>query len=687
MASDTDSDQEHLIDLIHLTTKHGAQGSVAAHAILIDALGHESVRVRKAAVHQIVSLATNDLRAALLTRLMDTADPQTRSAATEAIVGIGRSMLDAIIEVCVQAGPEQKILIDIVGSIGDPRAISCLVDCCDASDPNIQMAAAEALGRIADDRACPKLIQLTSEPNFMVAAAGAEALWRIASPISFDVVAALITNRRLRRSAVKLSGLTASPTAVHLILDALSEKATSIKAAAFLAAVHLHDHSAPSVTRVLMDALRAANAAIRPAIAEGLSAKDPAIRQAAARMAAWTKDPTLLPLLLTAATDEETEETAIEAVLAMGHEFVHSLPTLLESADRDLRRLLYEVIGRMPQSYADRNETSDRSDESSGQRIESRIIEDLDLSDTDLTAAAARVLGVLGGREAIAILAQTAARPFDEPTLAPTLGQALGRLSARFPDEALRAVMSIDDGCMPGLLPAVARAFPRPELVDAVARLAAHPDNALRLTAMEALRELQPSALGTRLVIQALGDEDPPVRAAAAHAATTEQGQELEAALMEELADRDETVRAAAASALGRMGVIESTAAMEKLIVEDPSSLVVITALDAFESLAIAPTTDVLLATCARPQPDVVQAALSAACLAKPNQRIADAAHGLTEHPQWYVRLAAIAALEQHATPQNLAQTLERLQTKERDDLVLSRIQAVLDRLGQEGLL
>ncbi|MCD6497350.1 MAG: HEAT repeat domain-containing protein [Deltaproteobacteria bacterium] len=687
MASDTVRDDERLIELIYLTTKDVPYGDGAAHSLLIEALGHENLRIRKAAVHQIVALATDDLRSALLHRLVETPDPQTRSAATEAVVAIGRPMLEAIIETCAGKGSDRKILIDILGAIGDPRAIPCLADSCDDPDPNIEMASAEALGRIADARAIPPLVQLTTKSNFMVAAAAAEALWCIASPIPFDVVEKLMTNRRLRRSAVKLSGLTASPKAVPIIIDALSEKVRSIRTAALAAAVRLSTHSAPSVGRLLVDALHAAMEAIRPGIEAGLESQDPDERAAAAKVATWTVDPDLLPALLTAATNAETEEAAIKAVLAMDLAFAERLGPLLASADRDLRGLLYEIIARIPPPRWMEHRSAELHDGSLAQSIEAGIIEDLDPADPELATVAARALGTFGERQAVAALTRTASGPLNEPGIAPALGQALGTLYSRFPSEVLDALTAIKDERMPELLPAMARTMQRPELVEVTARLAAHSDTKLRLAAMDTLRELPPSPLGTQLLLEALDDDDPRVRAAAAHAAIAGQGHDLEALLLEKLADREEVVRAAAASTLGHMGIVEAIGPMEKLIVREPSALVTISVLAAFESMAVAPDPAVLLATCDRPEPDVLQAALSTACLAISDQRLAQAARRLANHPQWHVRLAAVAALEHHAEPRILPVDLARIQSKETDDLVLSRVHIIQERLRQEGRL
>src|SRR5262249_13796150 len=153
-----------------------------------------------------------------------------------------------------------------------------------------------------------------------------------------------------------------------------------------------------------------------------LSAEDRKVRRAAATLLGWAKAPQALAPLAEALRDDDVHNAAAQAISSYGPAAVAPLCELARDASDDLRPMLFDLFPRLGAAAAD-------------PRVGALLAAALDEEEGagDAAAAAARALGEVGGKEALAPLFHSVERGSPELGVAAT--GALGRLGTRYPDE------------------------------------------------------------------------------------------------------------------------------------------------------------------------------------------------------------------------------------------------------------
>ena len=122
---------------------------------------------------------------------------------------------------------------------------------------------------------------------------------------------------------------------------------------------------------------------------------------------------------------------------------------------------------------------------------------------------------------------------------------------------------------------------------------------AQRWLAAEALGEGDPGRDGVHALIEALGSDDPILRAEAGNALAHNNGRAVRGALLETAAANDPVMQAAAADALGQMPADEATAAALQAMLDSPHAVVRQSAAEALAHMGWPP-----LHKSAEPRPD-----------------------------------------------------------------------------------
>ena len=640
-------------------------------SLLVDAMGDQSWRVRKEAVGRLAKWPDPaGAVPALIAALSEDANVGLRNAAVEALAAIGKPSVSPLLTALGAGGEHRKLIIDALGAIGDTGAVEPLCTAMEDSDENVRAAAAEALGRIGGPRVGEALRKALGRNDLLGRLAALEALARIGSRVELAELRPLLEQPILRRAAVAALGQSADIEALPYLLDAIADRARGVREAGATALVRLHDDAAQEDVRRIEGALRTIPSDVMAGLVRILSAEDRKVRRAAATLLGWARAPQALAPLAEALRDDDVHNAAAQAISSYGPAAVAPLCELARDAADDLRPMLFDLFPRLGAAAAD-------------PRVGALLAAELEQEEAtgDAAAAAARALGEVGGKDALAPLFHSVER--GSPDLAVAAAGALGRLGTRYADEVrmLARAHGISGEMGPHLcrvLGAIGRGEDRAMLLGALKDEHAE----LRRAAADALPGLGPDPEATSALLFALADETAQVRAAAARALGTLGDPQAVDALVGATGDREPAVRAAAVRSLGQIGDARARDTLRALATRDHGA-VAAHAMEALRRLGAAGDDSVLLGGLAHHDPEVVKAALRG--LAR--RPSADAFGGLVRalaHARWDVRKLAVEALADRGDTRGRGPLMAR-RAVESDELVLSAIEHALEVLPGEG--
>jgi HEAT repeat protein len=642
----------------------GLPDPAASVPLLLECLGDESWRVRKAAVEQIVALA--DPRPAipgLLAALAIADGAGARNSAAEALAQIGAPAVQALVERLSHPDPDlRKFAIDVLGEIGERRTVPDLVARLTDGDPNVRASAAEAIGKVGGEESVAALTTALDSDDQLLRLAALEGLGQLRQVPPVARLQPLMADRFLRRLIYRLLGRSDEPEAYPLLVAGVLDPARGTREAA-LAAIGEQCRRRPAgalaelVVRIraaqrepiLAATCQGAIRACEPGAGAGVGAPetegpgrgaDVLAAQGGLAVLGWLGDARRAAVIAEAAEDERLRPAAVEALLNLGPAVGEPLRAALSDLSSAARAAILTVFAKL--------------DDPAGYDLLKAAAED---EDPDLRGAAIEGLGQLGDARAVPLLVGQLCSS-DEQAAAAAL-DALSMIAATLPGGR----ESIQRECRAWVVPEAPGALYRalgmvgtPEDLPALRRGARSTAASVRRAAIEGL-----GALGLKEAVEslriALADEDAGVRSAAATAlgqlvrrwnegpATSSQGRdEAVRVLTASLRDGEPQVRASVAEALGRCGARSSCGAIAELM-QGPETFpaVAIAVLRALTALRHADAATLLKAA-QHPDAEVVkEAVMAAADLADP-AAVEILASGL-RHRRWDVRRVAARAV------------------------------------------
>ncbi len=412
-------------------------------------------------------------------------DPGEGNAASARVTALIGALDDDDIEV-------RRIVVESLGSLQDTTAVVALMRALRTdSDPEVREAAAYALGEIEDPRAVPALGEALLQDDVMaVRLMAVRALGEIDDPLAVEPLASVIgdPNREIRLAVIQALGEIESPDAIDALASALRDSDAEIREHAVWALGEIGDSRAvPALAGVLTSdseasvRLKAAwalgeieHANGVDALARALNDQDPEVRQ----MAVWA---------LGAIEDPRGVEPLIR---------------VLSDPDVEMRRMAIQALGEIE----------------SGQAVDP-LIGALRDSDARVREAAIWALGEI-----------------EDPRAAPGLAAALGDSDAKVRRYAAAALGDLDLNSAP------------PELIGALR----DEDLEVRRYAVHALGEIEdPAAVPGLAGLFRSSDTDAETRRAVIQALSEIEDPAAYQVLVEALEDEDPEIRRAAARALG----------------------------------------------------------------------------------------------------------------------------------------
>ena len=659
---------------------------------LADRLGDSSWRVRKAAVECLAGTPEDwPVAGHLVGALADGENPGRRNAAVEALVRIGRRMLDALLLASESRDVDvRKLVVDALAGIGSERATPRLAALLDDADPNVRSAAADALAAIGGDASMRALraTALREREEPLVRFAALRGLGRLEAPLTAADLGSALADPLLRPVAFSALGHTPDPAGFEVMLKGLEANSRATREAAVEGMLRVLSRSGPEESDALAarirHAARSAQVALEDAVLR-LADADLGTRLLLAQFLGIVATPeVVLPLLRAARADEALAEVAIGALESLGATAEERIDAHWDVLDGDLRVHACEVLAR-----------------TEGARGAGRLIAVLDEPDSVLRAVAATALAQRAEASAVEPLVRRLQRVTDDPEPEAeeeraALIDALVKIATApegkgsGPNRALDLLAASFEQAGEAVRLAIARVLGEvggAHHASLMALLMQDPSAGVRRAAVGALAHT-PAAARAEALRLALADEAAPVRMAAATALGADADSGALDALERLFGDEDAGVRAAAVRAiaehLARSAAEDAAAVLPRVGALLASALrdrgpVVLAALDAFEEIAPALPLAPVRAVLDHADPEVVQSAVR--CIRRHGDEDDVAALiALVSSPHWAVRAGAIEALAARRVVTAIP-TVLRCLDGEIDEFVRGSLLRALERL------
>jgi HEAT repeat protein len=647
---------------------------------LLSALGDHDWRVRKEAIGITAQLGPEPELLAALAQVFEPGDNVgLRNAAVEALGAFGAHAVEALApRVAGLDADGKKLAVETLGRSGDPAALDLLAPLVADDDPNVRVAALEAVGAVGAARAEAARSLLTNRlqgGSQLETLAALESLVMIGVGLPFATVEPWLTDPLLEHAALALAALSADPKAaaplVRAVLSrrdpeavcALSDYVAASESARRAAAAELV-HAGPLGERVLLDCLERRDAEVERARAALSVIGALGLAAGAAPAVTWLSDPRCY-----AEADQALFLLAARAV-----------PALLEGAasgDPETAAACLDLLGRLPLEAI----TVD---------VRRRLATALGSESPDVVRSALGALTRVGDADCFDALVPL----LDDELLASSVEPALVAISQRYPERALSLVQlgsTLGAGAHATALVIAALApsgrlpgLDRAELTAFCMRLLMSTSPEQRRAALLGLGELG-SGEALDAVRFALADEEQAVRVEAVRALGRLKGKDQSAvgvpALLEVVAEaRDAALLLASLRALGESSDPRAQPVLGPLV-RSSDARVAVAAVDALSRHGDSRRLSALFDGLLHPEPEVVKASMLAIA-AEPDPRVVVHLGACLDQSAWDVRRLAADLLGRETSEASAALLRARLGV-EQDPMVRDALIRALETSGQ----
>ncbi|HEY5522067.1 MAG TPA: HEAT repeat domain-containing protein [Desulfuromonadaceae bacterium] len=309
-----------------------------AQALFFTSMGDESWRVRKEAVECYVC-SRPDLSSVeqLLNLLRNEDNAGLRNSAAEAAIRLGSATVSPLMKMVQdQDADVRKIVIDVMGAIGDPIFVPALLQALNDPEVNVASAAAEQLGVLGDTEAAKQLIKsilAREEVLFRFSALGALGILAKPAPVP-EALVKLADQDILRKAVFDCLGTISDESSFKLLLEGFSCQQKNSRVAAVKALYKIYGRSSDASQAKIREALQLFKGNdIINGLLELYDNRDRVLTEALLWTSTVIRDVRFIPLLLEAYADERTANAALSALKCFGSEALHEIISRYSSLD------------------------------------------------------------------------------------------------------------------------------------------------------------------------------------------------------------------------------------------------------------------------------------------------------------------------------------------------------------------
>jgi len=560
----------------------------------LPAVGAGDWRLRGTAVKVLRQAASREEIAHLLDSLQrEHQDLNLLSSALQVLIAAGRDVVPPLVALLADPNPNLRMHAALaLGQLQDPAAQPALIAALDDPDANVRFHAIEAIGRAPGPEAVEPLSRIASSGDFFLAFPAVDALARADDARVGPSLLSLLSNDLLRPAVVDALAALGDEECVAPLIGLLNsgEGEVGPVAAALVQIGRRYEETYGAGDYIIALARGALTADGLQRLAAATRARETPLG-ALITLLGWTESAADDVVSLVGTPDVSVETT--DAVLRLGRHAVVPLIAVARGGERAARIAAVGLLGRIgdPEAVA--------------------VLTDLlTAADADLVGAAAAALATIGDPRALEHLGTLFAH--EHPSVRQAAIAAVNSLGAGGTGTFIRKQMADADPRVRECAIRVAGYFGfdecAPQLLDALAA----PEEEVRRAAIEQLPVISTTWALDRLV-SALLTETARNRAAAAHAARTEDEPSLDGPLLEALRDEDAWVRYFAAKSLGqrRRSTERATDAIAAVALNDRAPQVRIAAVEALGLLAPEAALPIATQLLSQPDEDLAGAALT----------------------------------------------------------------------------
>ncbi len=629
--------------------------------LLFTALGDASWRVRKETVDVLLAMRIPDEMVEEIVDLLASENAGLRNSAVESLERLGNR---AVLPLCGHVNDVdhdvRKFVIDILGTIGDARAVPLLVKALDDPEPNVCAAAAENLGKIGDDGAIPHLLRSLTKSDILLRYTILEALGKIGKPVPMAVITPLVHENLLKKAVFDCLGAIGDAEAVPLLLEGIRDRVKNIRESAAIALMKVRERlPRAEAVQAVDDTLRGYRGApFVEGLISSLDTSDRGLQEALINVLGVMGDERAAARLLQCLRDDRLRRHCLAAFKSMGAKAAAALVRLFPEADDVERAFIIHICGEL-------------RCEGAAQLIRKGM------KDADPVLRGASVKAA--GKSALPGLISEVEPLLDDAVAEVRAGavEALAQLAAQDEEKVRRIAGELARAALPEKRCNAAVLFARLGDAERLSLLVKDDDSAVRKSSVHALAGLKHEA-GVGHLMMALADEEADVRIAAAGALGEIGGEEVLEPLLLAMKDEDPWVQCAALKSLGKIRHEGAKPAIMELLATSAEGVVTISALDALAGIGGAGVTDLVKKALADPDEEVVKVAIE--ILSRQGDDWLDEfRERLLAHPHWDVRRSFIKAIAAGRGAEAIPYLKAALDS-EGDELVREQLLDIMDR-------
>lgn len=605
------------------------------------ALGDDDWRVRKEAVTAASSRApTGALIGSVLRMLAPGDNVGLRNAAVDLLASWGGPSVDALAgAVGTLDADGRKLAAEALGRSGQVRAVPILKAMSSDPDPNVRLAAVEALaalGPLCLEEVAALLTGFLDSDDPLQQLTALDGLNQLGVVLSWERIEPLLDNPILERPAMLAAGRNRDPRAAHTLAAALCRARGSGWQWALAALAEYVRAGRPLVDAARSSLSRLPESVTERLLEEAVSADEIEVRREALLVLGALGTRTAAETILDAANDDTVAAVAEEALRIAGREAIHALVARARRGDEHERAGSLDILSQVV--------------EFEGQdAVVGAIHLALSEGGPELVGAGLRALSVVSDDTCLSAAARWLAG--EAPAaLRKAAVAAIASMARKHPDRAVELARAARPEAQDAFFASVViAALGRPVLgtpEDDQAFLAAalsNDDPAIRRAALDALAVLG-DARGVQAAAFALADEEAEVRVSAVRALARMREPDGSAAGLERLIElatksEDEGLVVAAVRALGDTGDSRVLGVLRPLA-HSGAPMAAVAAVEALGSLRDPRHVEALIDALGHPDAEVVKASLAALGTAR-EPRIIKHLGACLDHEAWSVRRLA----------------------------------------------
>ncbi|MCX4245787.1 HEAT repeat domain-containing protein [Paraliomyxa miuraensis] len=645
-------------------------------------LSAKAWRERKAAIERLHGYVRSEVELNVLESLAEHLfdlllgdQIDARAAAHEVLVTMGDRCLRVLHERLDTApnGPPRRMLVDLLGQIGDRRHVPRLVLIMDdaSADPNLRASAAAGLGRIGGAEAEGALRRLLEDGSEMLRVYALDALRAAKAQVPVEMIEPLVDAAFTRKGSAALLGLSGDAGALPILLPLLDDPMAGVRAEAARSLLELGEGlSARGRPGLVRAAVRRIGATTRANLRDLIGHDDRDVRAAAIHLAGLAGDAEAVAPVLAVMDDPLLQERGLSLVAELGDAAGEALAKAVGQVEPARREHLFRMVTALPAAALSR-------------ALLDQMVAALEDPAEEVAQAAAEALAEAGTRAALGGLYRTMANP---GRLGETAADAVAAIVMRHGEghddlDLLVGSAWPQTGALARNLSRVVGKLRSPAHVPHLVSLLGSPDVGVRVAAAAAVGQVPGDHEGANALSFALADEEAQVRAAACRSLGLLNAGKAVQSLLSATTDPSPMVRAAAVSALVALDSPVALARLRAIIVEDPVPTVVVQAIGGLGHTGLDQDLTMLMSLCTSEDHEVVKAA-ARALQGFDAHRATAALLGLLSHDRWDVRWAAAEVLTARRDLTALGPLRASVQ-RETDTLVREVLEDAIAKLEQ----